>query len=188
MNPLEEGEQGYDRLRGDVKFPDALVHLAGNRINDLVIRQRMFARDVVTLADGDIHFEATENRRGDIVHVDGLLQGIAVAKDGDNRRISDKSNQSPHVAVAWTAVDHCRTEDGVLQSAGFDGKFRRHTDSLALGVQLREDGGRADEDCALDTRFFRGMNDRVRVTEAERGDIDEGVRALHGGRQRHNIR
>ena len=62
-------------------------------------------------------------------------------------------------------------------------KFRRHTDFLARGIQLREDGGRADEDRTLDTRVFCGTDDRVRVTEAERGDVDEGVRALHGGGQ-----
>jgi hypothetical protein len=78
--------------------------------------------------------------------VDGLLQVLSIAEDRDNRRISHKTNQPPHVAVAWIAVDHCGTQDGVFQSARFDGKFRRNTDFLTARVELREDGCGTDED------------------------------------------
>lgn len=166
-----------------MKLPHALGHRFGNRVNDFVIRQRVFPCDVVCLADGDIRFQTTEDRSRNIVHVNGSLQRLPAAKHRNDRRIFHETNQPPHIAVAWTAVDHRWAQDGIFQSARFDGEFRRHTDFLAPGVQLREDGGRADEDGAFDTRVFRGADDRVRVTEAEGGDVDERVRALHGGGQ-----
>ena len=50
---------------------------------------------------------------------------------------------------------------------------------LASRVQLREDSGRADEDRALDSRFLRGVDDGVRVAEAEGGNVDQRVHAVH---------
>ena len=113
----------------------------------------------------------------------GCCKYLPSPKIGTDRRNAHKLDQSPHVAVPWTAVDHRRAQDGVFQSARFDGKFRRHTDFFTRRIQLREDGGRADEDRTLDARIFCGADDRVRVTEAERGNVDEGVSALHGGGQ-----
>ncbi len=64
-----------------------------------------------------------------------------------------------------------------------DGVLCGEADGFAARVQLREDGGGADEDRAFDTCCFCGVDDIVRVAEAEGGDVDEGVSPMHGGGQ-----
>src|SRR5688500_18150771 len=115
-------------------------------MDDLIISKRKFPGNVITFANRLIVTQTTHNRLCNIAHIDGLLQMIPVAEKRDNWRVTHKPDQPPHVAVAGTAVDHGWAQDGVLQSACLDSAFGREADLLAFGVQLREDGGRADED------------------------------------------
>ncbi len=145
-----------------MNFPDAfgLRHLSRNRINDLIVRERKFPCDVIAFADCLIITKATEDCLGHIPHINWLLQIIPIPKDRNHRRVAHKTDQPPHVAITGAAVDHRRAQDGVFQSAGFDGSFRGNTDFLALRIQLREDGRRADEDRALDSCAFSRADDR----------------------------
>ena len=99
---------------------------------------------------------ATEDGLSDIVHEDGLLQGLSVPEDGHDGRNAQETDEPPHVAVTRAAVDHGWAQDGEVQSAGLDGVLCGETDGFAACVQLREDGGGADEDRAFDARRFCG--------------------------------
>ncbi len=168
---------------GQVKFPDVFAEGCGHCINDLVVGERVFACDVVTFADGHVRLQGAENGLGNIVHEDGLLQGLTVPKDRHDGRNPQETDEPPHVAVSRAAVDHGWAQDGKVQSARMDGFLCGEADGFAACVQLREDGSGADEDRAFDARCFCGADYFICVAEAERGDVDEGICALHGGGQ-----